>query len=201
MCYNFNTSLIAYIIGMMSALFALYTKQFILGMLILFYSQIQLSEAIIWRGIDTNNKSLNELGTNMVKYLLATHNIGISLGVLLEYKFNMINLIPLIISILFFISIGILYKSHKIDKYTYEDPETKRFKWTFPHKWYMYSFILSVILLIIYIKPIQTKIFVLCIYGITLLWYMIFYPTVLGSLWCLSAAILAPLVVFNSICF
>ena len=37
MCYSYRTSLIAYTIVMLSAFFALYTGQYILGMLILFY--------------------------------------------------------------------------------------------------------------------------------------------------------------------
>jgi len=70
MCYSFKTSIVSYTVGMVSGLFALATKQWVLGMLILFYSQIQLSEAFIWHGIDTNNAQLNAAGTKYGQYLL-----------------------------------------------------------------------------------------------------------------------------------
>ncbi|NDE11875.1 MAG: hypothetical protein EBZ95_15155, partial [Chitinophagia bacterium] len=75
MCYDVKTSIISYSSGMVAAIFALCTRQYILGMLILFYSQMQLAEALIWKGIDTNNKSLNKIGTSYGKYFLASHNI------------------------------------------------------------------------------------------------------------------------------
>ena len=55
MCYNFKTSILAYSIGMASAVFAFFTRQIVLGMLILFYAQMQLSEALIWAGIDDSD--------------------------------------------------------------------------------------------------------------------------------------------------
>ena len=83
---------------MLSAIFALYTKQTILGLLILFYCQMQLSEALIWKGIDENNIKLNEIGTSFGKYLLATHNIAIGLGILIVSK--KYSILPLLIGII-----------------------------------------------------------------------------------------------------
>ena len=62
MCYDFKTSIISYSLGMIAAIFALCTRQYILGMLILFYVQMQLSEALIWKGLDSqpDNKILNK---------------------------------------------------------------------------------------------------------------------------------------------
>ena len=73
MCYSFRTSIFSYTMGISAAIFALSTRQYILGMLILSYCQIQLAEAIIWRGIDTDNKSLNKAGTDYAKYTLPSH--------------------------------------------------------------------------------------------------------------------------------
>ena len=103
MCYSLNTSLISYSIGMISAVFALCTNQIILGMLILFYVQMQLSEAIIWRGIDTDNTKLNRIGTLYGQYLLPTHNIAIAIGILIVLGYSQIkDYIPLFISIVFY---------------------------------------------------------------------------------------------------
>lgn len=85
MCYSLFTSIISYSLGLISGILAIYTKQYILGLFILFYCQMQLSEALIWYGIDTNNDFFNELGTSFGKYSLATHNIGMSLGIILCY--------------------------------------------------------------------------------------------------------------------
>ena len=56
MCFSFKTSLVSLTIGIISSIFALCTNQITLGVLIFFYAQMQLAEAIIWRGIDTNKK-------------------------------------------------------------------------------------------------------------------------------------------------
>ena len=57
MCYSFQASIISYTLGMFSALFALSTNQIIIGFFILAYAQIQIAEAIIWKGIDNIKSS------------------------------------------------------------------------------------------------------------------------------------------------
>ena len=84
MCFSFKTSIISYSIGIISSIFAFSTKQYVLGTLILFFCQIQLSEAIIWKGIDNNDIELNKRGTLFGKYALPSHNIGIGIGILLS---------------------------------------------------------------------------------------------------------------------
>lgn len=84
MCYSQTTSLIAFTVGMVSALFAFATKQYIIGMLVLFYSQMQLSELMIWKGLDDHDPTLNRTGTTYGKYLLPTHVMAIGLGVILS---------------------------------------------------------------------------------------------------------------------
>ena len=76
MCYSQTTSIISYTVGMLSAIFAFFTGQYVLGMLVLFYSQMQLSELMIWKGIDDGDIGLDGKGTAYGKYLLPTHNIA-----------------------------------------------------------------------------------------------------------------------------
>ena len=115
MCYSFRSSLISYIIGMLSAIFAIFTRQIALGFFILTYCQIQLSELLIWHGIDTNNDEINKAGTSYGKYLLAMHNIGLSIGIILSIiyiskkELTLLNFTPLIVSILFFIFVLVIY--------------------------------------------------------------------------------------------
>jgi len=86
MCYNLQTSIVSFIFAMTSGIVAIYLKQYILGILILCYGQMQLSEVLIWKGINDNNSYLNRLGTAYGKYLLPAHNLAIGLGIYLHTK-------------------------------------------------------------------------------------------------------------------
>jgi hypothetical protein len=171
---------------------------------------MQLSEAIIWKGIDTDNKKLNQLGTKYGKYLLAMHNIGIGLGILLYMYQKNGNLtfkdfIPLIIGILFFSFISLFVYSDKDDKETYPVDKScmkrecqnnnNRLRWRYPHTWYVLSFMISLIFCYIYIPTKKSKIFLMSLFTITFLLTIIIIPQSTGSIWCFSAAILAPLIV------
>lgn len=212
MCYSFKTSLMSYTLGMISAIAALLTRQYVLGCLILAYAQMQLSELIIWYGIDTNNIGLNKMGTSFGKYLLATHNLAIGIGIVLSIiilskrKLKIIDFIPIIIGLLFFVYISIyVYLPNKYPDLTYplnkicdkncQNPEN-RLKWPYPHAWYIYSYILSIILMFLWIKPNRSKYLLLVIFSFTFILAFIIYPRTVGSVWCLSASIIAPLIVF-----
>ena len=215
MCYNFRTSIVSYTIGITSAIFALCTRQFVLGVLILAYSQMQLSEMIIWYGIDHDNTDINRNGTSFGKYLLATHNIAIGLGVILSIifiskrKITMTDFIPLIIGIMFFLYIVfIFYLPGKYPDVTYQlDPsctkhdcqtQGNRLKWTYPHSWYAFSYIISLVIMVVWCRPISSKIFMIFMFSTLLLITTIITPKVVGSVWCFSTAILAPVMVIGN---
>lgn len=214
MCYSVKTSIISYTLGMLSAAFALCTKQWVLGMLILFYSQMQLSEAIIWRGIDTGNAKLNEIGTKYGQYLLPTHNIGIGLGLLLSVymsggtrSITTRNYVPLILGLLFFAGICVLYQVVPSDPQTFPADRSclhtrqcqnnqNRLKWPFPHEWYIASFILSLYFLFFwYDGPVASKMFLGVVFSALFIGSGIFAPKSVGSVWCFSTAIMAPMLV------
>ena len=48
---------------------------------------MQLSEMMIWYGIDKDDLLWNKRGTTFGKYLLATHNFAIGLGIILSLYF------------------------------------------------------------------------------------------------------------------
>ena len=164
MCYSVSTSIISYTVGMLSAIFALFTGQYILGMLILFYVQIQMSELIIWKGIDDDNISLNKTGTMYGKYLLPTHNIAIGLGIILAVymsgeKFKTQDFLPLVVGIVFYIYIILFVYSPQDSDTTYPVDQSckdkscqnnkNRLKWSYPTSWYIYGFLISLLFLII----------------------------------------------------
>lgn len=213
MCYSLKTSLISFILGITSAIFAIATKQYILGFLILFYSQMQLSELLIWYGIDNNNEKINEFGTSFGKYSLATHNIGIALGILFAYyakegKLELSNFLPLLFSLAFFLIIVVVfYLPNNYPSTTYQyDPtcateidkcqnNNNRLNWLYPTQWYIYSFLISITLSIIYIRPIKSALFLNGFFILTFLLFLFYINHVFQSLWCFYAAILAPILV------
>lgn len=215
MCYSVKTSIVSYSLGMLSAFFAFATRQYILGMLILFYCQMQISEGIIWKGIDDNNISLNKFGTKYGKYLLPSHLFAIGLGYLLSLKLvekqviKPIHFIPLLIGFIFYLAIVLgPYRSEKYSDITQPtDPSCmdkscqnngNRLKWPFPHSWYLYGFILCIIFAAIFIKPLGSKIFLGSIFVVSLLLTCLVYPHNIGSVWCFGAAILAPVMVIGN---
>jgi uncharacterized membrane protein len=212
MCYSFKTSVISYTVALTSAIFALCTRQIVIGCLILAYAQMQLSEAMIWHGIDKNDIDLNKKGTKYGKYLLATHNIAIGVGILLSIIFiskrqlKLTDFIPVIVGTGFFLFIVFYYYMGKkysdvtfpLKKNCNKDcnDADNRLKWPYPHTWYGFSYAISIILLIIWIKPKKSKIIGLVFFSLTLLLTVFIYPKTTGSVWCWSTSALAPILVF-----
>lgn len=210
MCFSFRTSIISYTLGISSSIFALLTRQFVLGSLIFSYAQMQLSEAMIWHGIDTKNLELNKRGTAFGKYLLATHNFAIGLGIILSIiliskrKIKIIDFIPIILGILFFLYIVFYYyipKKYPDVTFPLKDSckscqnPNNRLQWSYPHKWYNQSFLLSVIICLIWIKPNKSKTLFLVFFTISFMLAYYTHPKTVGSIWCWSTSFLAPLIV------
>lgn len=211
MCYSFRTSLISYALGIASGIFALVTGQWILGCLILAYAQMQLSEAMIWFGIDTKSSEWNKRGTSYGKYLLATHNIAIGLGIVFATIFTAKktlewqDFMPMIIGLLFFLFVVFYYYLPQ----TYPDvtfPENQvcdrncqsaenRLKWPFPHGWYIFSYVISITLMILYVKPADTKILMLTFFSMLFAVTFLIFPRTVGSVWCWSTSFCAPVIV------
>ena len=172
----------------------------ILGILILCYGQMQFSEVLIWKGINDNDSYLNRLGTSYGKYLLPAHNLAIGLGIYLHTK----DIRPLLIGGIFYIIILFIYWSKEG---TYSNTTSfkcgegcskfaGKLQWPYPNNWYLYSGIISAILIYLYVKPLYSKIYIIGIFTLTLLGVsMLDYNNAIGSFWCWSTAILAPLIV------
>jgi len=212
MCYSFKTSVVSYSLGMLSAIFCFCTRQIVLGTLILCYCQMQLSEMIIWHGIDNNNDNTNKLGTSIGKYLLATHNIAIGIGIILyvifilKRKMKLTDFIPVLVGLAFFIFVVVYYylpnnypsitrQLKPCDSTSKCQNSKNRLVWPFPHGWYFFSFIISLLILLFYIKPLSTKIWLASVFTVTFLFTLfLMKANVVGSVWCFSTAILAPVI-------
>lgn len=215
MCYNYNVSVVAFTTAIISGAVAIYFNQPILGILILCYGFMQLSEAVIWKGIDTNNVKLNKVGTKIGKYTLPLHNIAIGIGIIIAYwsmRNKITTWIPLIIGILFYFWILYIYSKNPDEN----DGETKsctdkntcikgtaRLQWPYRHDWYAISYIISMLFLFLYVKPLRSVAIATAFFTIS--WLVTYYlgkrnTAMQGSFWCWSAAIFVPiLVIINTI--
>ena len=228
MCYSFEHSLVSFLSVTVcgSVALALPVKgnpswaihQPILGCLMLCYGLMQLSEMLIWRGIDSNNDSLNRAGTAVGKYTLCAHNVALGVGVLIAYwsksdselplgKRYMI-WAPLAAGILFYIGVMINYalvpdSSDITPACTYDEDKEKnsctknsaRLQWPFPHTYYFVSYAISVAIMIAYVRPLWPN-------GTLIAFFYTFSfivtlslgkSQVQGSYWCWAAAMFAPL--------
>ena len=228
MCYSFEHSLVSFlsvsICGVVALALPIKGKptwaihQPMIGCLMLCYGLMQVSEMLIWRGIDTNNDSLNRAGTRVGKYTLCAHNIALGIGVLIAYwskpnselplkKRSMI-WAPLVAGILFYVGVMINYalepdKSDTTPACRRDNPEDKdkcahnsaRLQWPFPHHYYAVSYIISLLIMFAYVKPLWPN-------GALIAFYYTFSfiitlalgkVQVQGSYWCWAAAAFAPL--------
>lgn len=188
MCFDLRASIASYIIGLTAGLTALYTKQYILGWLILSYIQIQLAEAIIWYGIDTDSKSINKTGTLLLKYFLATHLIGVGIGI----YFSSGIIWPFLVGIVFFLCVCILYWFNPGEKTIYPGPKG-RLEWKFPVWWYTIQYIIFIILMLMFLPTRASKIFIISAY--TLLLLIAIFTGATESMWCFLSAFAAPVIV------
>ena len=82
MCYDAKTSALAATIGILSAVVAFNLKEWVVGSFILVYSLMQVSEFLIWRGLDAKSTDLNQKGTWLASTTLRIHAIVIILVLL-----------------------------------------------------------------------------------------------------------------------
>ena len=132
--------------------------------------------------------------------------LGIALGIVFNNQKEWKNIIPLCISLLFYIVIIIYYHCKDFPNVTYPQKKCEnahhncsnsenRLQWPYPIRWYIISFFLSLFLLGMYVNPTRSKIFLVLFFIMTFLIILWIDPKSIGSVWCFSSAILAPIVV------
>jgi len=184
---------------MCSAIVALYTRQYVLGMLILCYCQIQLAEAIIWRGIDTDNLSLNRYGTRYAKYTLPAHLLAAGVGVWMATG----KLVPLLVGIIFYIGVILFYLHDLNDGLSFPpnrcmkrecQSNENRLKWPFRDEWYMIQTAILFMVFFIYL-PKQSAIVLSVFFAILFIVSKMMYTWTASSIWCFLSAVLSPVLV------
>jgi len=166
---------------------------------------------MIWHGIDNKDLTWNRRGTTFGKYLLATHNLAIGLGIILSIifiskrKLRPVDFIPAVVGLLFFIGVVVfIYLPKKYPDVTFPRKQTcdkkcqnpeNRLKWPYPHAWYLFSYIISVILMFIWVKPHDSKFILLAFFSLSFIVAVLVYPHTVGSVWCWSTSFIAPVIV------
>jgi len=191
MCFDLRASVASYLMGLAAGIAALYTRQYILGWLILFYCQIQLAEAIIWYGIDTDSTALNETGTLLLKYFLAAHLIGVGIGIYFSHAIVW----PFLVGLAFFLCVCIIYWLNPGEKTTHPGP-SGRLEWKFPIWWYVILYMIFIIFMLMFLPTRASKIFIIGAY--TLLLGVAMATQAVGSIWCFLSAFAAPAIVLGN---
>jgi uncharacterized membrane protein len=198
--------------GMSAAFYALYTGQYVLGMLILAYCQIQLAEAIIWYGIDHSNHTFNRIGTLYAKYTLPLHLCFVGLGIAMMSG----HMGPLVIGGLFYIGVLFFYTMPESIKRHINDGETgmsfpsdracmrrecqnneNRLQWPFVDTYYVVQTVLIYAVFLMYL-PWKSSMVLTAFFTVTYIISRVWYKWSASSIWCFLSAILAPLLVWVS---
>jgi hypothetical protein len=194
--------------GMAAACLAIYTRQYVLGVFILAYCQVQLGEALIWRGIDTDNLFLNRIGTMLIKYTLPAHLFFLGLGVFMTTK----NTVPLLAGIVFFVAVCVYYTFPSSIKSGVDENEQdvsfpaqrgcmkrecqnndNRLQWPFKDNYYLQSFVIVIIFYMF--LPIKSFVLLTSFYTLTFVVSKIMFVWSASTMWCFLSAVLAPIVV------
>jgi len=177
---------------------------------------MQLSEAMIWMGIDKGDEKLNARGTSFGKYLLTVHNFALGIGIVLSVIFiskrhlQWTDFVPALLGLLFTVIIivtqylpkkypGVSFPQHVAcaKEPRCQTPEN-RLRWPYPHGWYIFSFALSLVIMFFWIKPVKSKILFGLVFGLSFLVAGLIYPKTVGSVWCWSTSFIAPLIVLSN---
>lgn len=195
MCFNAPVSLITYIIGsVFSILLIIRNKnhQRPIGLFLLFVVQMQILEYILWKNQECNK--INEITTKLSAYF---NNLQpFVLYIIIVYFFGQSNIHILIhIIMLLYLIICIVYTNHSLKniKCTLADcPKSIHLYW----KWnvadyyglfYLFYFIISFLLLYMYIKPLWISHVFLISFVLS---FIIYYKVkAIGAIWCFFAAI------------
>jgi hypothetical protein len=203
MCFSQTSSIIAFSIGLSAAIFAFCTRQYATGMLILAFSQMQLSEFFIWRSFRVKSSALNRFGTNYGKWTLALHNVALGVGVLIAVaatsgrNIKWTDWIPLVLGLGILLVATGFYSNKSISSITPAPVQPcasgTRLLWPYPVEWYIASSAVTFAIVLFWFKPPGWTIVALLVF--TCVMAFIIEKKSAASLWCFASAVAAPIIV------
>ena len=190
MCWNWEISLITWMVGLGSALYLFRRKNkydITLGSLILAYSSMQLWEVFMW--LDQKCGRVNSVANKLAYFALWSHTLAIGIGLYIEEKI----VLPLVIGICFMVlafvqSFLIDWKCSKP-----EDGGCRHLVWGFPHKYYIYVFTVCIAICLVCIKPLWKAVVISLLFITSFGLSAIYGKNATGSFWCFVCAVFAPI--------
>lgn len=190
MCWNWQVSLITWLIGISSALYMFHRRNkfdITLGSLILAYSSMQLWEAFMWW--DQKCGMMNKTASILAYIALWSHTLAIGIGLYIELNISL----PLVIGIVFMIvaliqAFTIHWKCSKP-----ANGGCKHIVWGFPHHYYVYVFAVCISICLVYIRPLWKAITVSSLFLMSFGLSWLYAKDATGSFWCWVAAIFSPI--------
>lgn len=196
MCWNWQVSLITWLIGLTSGVYLIKRRNkydLTLGSLILAYSSMQLWETLMWW--DQKCGNLNKFASIMAYFALWSHTLAIGIGLWIECKV----VLPLVIGIGFMLVA--IAEAFTID-FKCAKPVSGgcgHLRWGFPHKYYIYVFVVCMSVALVYIRPLWKAIVVCALFAISFALSALYAGKATGSFWCWTAATFAPIfILINS---
>jgi len=193
MCWSLEVSIGTFVVGYLVALYLLARQRGVdvaIATLILFYSTMQLWEAVMWATIDPDTKQVvqhqaNQLATKAAYYSLYSHVLAVALG--LSLWTGRLEIVPVAIGIGFLV---IAYRRRPVE---FKDTQVEgcHLKWGFDPGFYTSVFLAAMALMFWYI-PLSTAIVYALFYIVTFAFaYHVYGPGTVGSSWCWIAAALS----------
>jgi len=209
MCWNWQVSLLTWIVGTGSGAYMIKRgnpDDLTLGLLIMCYSTMQLWEAFMWWNQSEKGRKVNILFTILAYFTLWSHTLAIGIGLYYEKRV----VLPLIIGLMFMIVS--LIESFTIDwKPSLPASEQsgavcsshnnifnpcRHLVWGFPHRFYTYTFAVCIALCLVYIKPLSKGLIVSGLFVSSFIGSLLYAKGATGSYWCFSAAFFSFLFVY-----
>lgn len=159
-----------------------------LGMLILFYSFMQLWEFFMWRAIENNDKELNIFASKLAYYTLYSHVFALGLGLYIQEP-TLKNAMVLGAGVIYMI-VAIVTRPAEWKESRPTADSKGHLVWGFPHSFYTYVYIGAIITMLFFTNWRITLPY-LAFYTITLVFTMLTNKASIGSYWCWLTAFLA----------
>jgi hypothetical protein len=195
MCFNAPVSLITYIIGSIFCFLLINRNKHHerpIGYFLLFVIQMQILEYILWKNQECNN--INKLTTNIAAYFNNLQPFVLYIIIVYFMGYNNIHTSIHIILFLYLIICIIFteYVLKNINCTLADCPNSIHLYWkwvSYKYSWlfYIFYFIISFMLLFIYIRPLWISYLFLITFSLS---YIIYYKVkAIGAMWCFFAAL------------
>jgi len=201
MCWNFETSIVSFGIGLVTSVALIirhrrdperFKNDIILVYLIMTYSIVQLAEAMMWKDLRCKKKlaglDLNKTGSYLAYLSLAAHPLAIAVGIYQVYG----QTFPLVVGLIIF-AYWLVVLPRKMKCSRPQKNSDGHLVWGFETDLYLLNFAMGAFMSIYYIRPISYAAVILTFYALTLvLSYFLSPGKAVGSNWCWMSAFLAP---------